>query len=113
MVSTKACVCACLCACVWKPEQTLNVLLDCSPSYVLRQGLSINLHLTDWLSWLANQLWGFASSVLPPCLPLSGYSSVSMPGFYVEPKICTEVLLLVWQAYLSLNHFISPSINIL
>lgn len=71
MVSTKACVCACLCACVWKPEQTLNVLLDCSPSYVLRQGLSINLHLTDWLSWLANQLWGFASSVLPPCLPES------------------------------------------
>lgn len=42
----------CMCTRVPTPE----VSVDCLPLYFLRQGLSLNLELTDWLDWLLIKL---------------------------------------------------------
>lgn len=66
LVTAKECMCTFVCLCA-EARQTLCSRLDCSTSYVLRQGLSINLYLrSDWLYWLVSELWGFIRLCLPP-----------------------------------------------
>lgn len=66
LVTAKECMCTFVRLCA-EARQTLCSRLDCSTSYVLRQGLSINLYLrSDWLYWLVSELWGFIRLCLPP-----------------------------------------------
>lgn len=40
--------------------QRYHIFLHSFPSYLQRQGLSLNQVLTNWLAWLANELQGSA-----------------------------------------------------
>jgi hypothetical protein len=54
------CVCVCVCVCVYIGQRSvLDVFLYCSPPYLLRQGLWLELGLTDGLDWLVSKLGGY------------------------------------------------------
>lgn len=46
-------VCAHGCACVWSQRLMSAIVHFCSPPYILRQGLLLNLELTNLLGWLS------------------------------------------------------------
>lgn len=64
---------ACVHACVWR--LVLDVFLNCS-LLILRQGFSLNLELTHWLGWPANEHQGSACL----CLPSTGVIDI-LVGF--------------------------------
>lgn len=51
-IFTGLCVGSCVCTCMYTPRLMMGSLLYCSPFYILRQSLSLEIraHLTDWSS---------------------------------------------------------------
>lgn len=57
-------MCVQVCGCMWQLEVSIGYHSYVSPTYFLRQSLSLNANLSIQLVWLANKLQG--SSSLPP-----------------------------------------------
>lgn len=91
---SSVCVCAhlmqrhgdtCPYVCQWRPEEDAGLICHSVPC-VLRQGLTLNLELTDVARWTVSEPWG------SPCLCLP---SVSIP-------VCAEVGASIWTQVLTL-----------
>lgn len=97
LVTAKECMCTFVRLCA-EARQTLCSRLDCSTSYVLRQGLSINLYLrSDWLYWLVSELWG-----IHPSVPPTRSSALRLQKFIQTWLLCTtEDLHAGHRAYVS------------
>lgn len=91
-VCAYGCGCAHLCLCMYRAQVSTRCLLCWSPSYLLRQTLSLHLYPTDWLDWLA-------------CKPL-GSSVSGMRGSHYKSHPFTWVLRIwVQSSCLHTKHF--------
>lgn len=59
------CFCISMCTCMHMQNAWVNIFFSNSPLYSLRQGLPLNLELTVWLDWLANEFQGSTCVCLP------------------------------------------------
>lgn len=70
---------SCVCECVWAGQRSRSgISLSHSLPYVLEQGLSLNLGLTDWLQWLASEPRGSTCVCL---LNTELQTQAATPGF--------------------------------
>jgi hypothetical protein len=80
---------------VWRSEVNIldQLLLSCSQLYSLRQDLSLNLELNDWLDALASKSQGFGSFLQTSSLVLRLSACTSVSGVFTRVLgIKTQVL---------------------
>lgn len=88
------CVCVLMYACVYMS----SVLICHALPYSLRQGISLNLELIDWLDWLANEFQGGPTGYVPlvlglqTCITTCSFS-VGAGDLSLGSHTCTSTLL--------------------
>lgn len=119
------CVCACVHMCVhvctrmqkhtymytyvWRLKIKVRFLPQLLSSYLLRRALSLNPGLTNWLNWLASDLYGFTCYAL---IQLLGLPKHMQPChvFTWMLGICSWVLVLIELSLFKLSHLPSTKV---
>ena len=116
-----------LCMCVWHMYMSvcmcehvcqgvgsmLGIVLNLFPCCVLRQGRSLNLELTDWTGWQANELQR-PSCLLPQPQPWNTDCAWPIPLWVLRLRISlTKQLFTPWPSLQALFHLYKEPFTVL